>query len=216
MTDPGAVLVVCTGNVCRSPYIEHLLRAQLGDLGVSVSSAGTLALAGEPMQDGSAELLARDGIDADGFVARQLTAVMVEQADLVLTATREHRSEVVRSAPRGLRYTFALADFSDLVAGAQNPPSPWDSSLSSSSATPSALAMSLSSSSSSSSDEGAVARLVALASSRRGEVEARTNPESAIDDPFRQGPEAYARMADQIEQVLPQIVSALRHEAQTA
>ncbi|MBO1767492.1 low molecular weight phosphatase family protein [Allobranchiibius sp. GilTou38] len=186
MTDVGAVLVVCTGNVCRSPYIERLLRASIGDLGVQVSSAGTMALVGEPMSEESAELLTQGGVDAEGFVARQLTPAMVEQADLVLTATREHRSEVVRTAPRGLRYVFALADFSDLVGAADVP-----------------------------SGVSGVAGLVALASSRRGEVEARDVDDSGIDDPFRQGHEAYARMASQVEQVLPPIVAAFRQLSPT-
>ena len=188
MTDAGAVLIVCTGNVCRSPYIERLLRAEVGGLGVTVASAGTMALAGEPMQEGSAELLSRAGVDAEGFVARQLIPPMVEQADLVLTATREHRREVVRAAPRGLRYVFALDDFSDLVAGVVVPSH--DSILSGAG--------------------GMVTRLVALASSRRGEVASRTSDDSGIDDPFQQGPAAYERMASQVEQVLPPIVAAFR------
>lgn len=191
MTDAGAVLIVCTGNVCRSPYVERLLRAAVQDLGVAVSSAGTMALVDEPMQDGSADLLTQAGIDPDGFVARQLTAAMVEQADLVLTATRGHRREVVRTAPRGLRYTFAIDDFSDLVAGAVVPS---DDSIPSG-------------------EGGAVARLVAFASSRRGEVAARTAEDSGIDDPFQQGPAAYVRMASQVGEVLPPIVTALKQFA---
>ncbi|MBO1755777.1 hypothetical protein [Allobranchiibius sp. CTAmp26] len=218
MTDAGAVLIVCTGNVCRSPYIERLLRAEIGDLGVTVTSAGTQALAGEPMQDGSAELLSQAGVDAEGFVARQLTPAMVEGADLVLTATREHRRSVVRTAPRGLRYVFAIDDFSDLVADAPGAVAPTgavattDDSLLSGDST---LSGGPPLSGLSSGSGGAIGRLLALASSRRADVAARTGDDSGIEDPFQQGPAAYARMASQVSQVLPPIVAAFRRLSPT-
>ncbi|GMA87571.1 hypothetical protein GCM10025868_28210 [Angustibacter aerolatus] len=54
MSAPARVLVVCTGNVCRSPLVERLLRQRLGTDAVDVSSAGTQALVGEPMTDPAA------------------------------------------------------------------------------------------------------------------------------------------------------------------
>lgn len=178
--------MVCTGNVCRSPYIERLLRGEVERLGVRVASAGTMALHGEPMQDGTAALLTDRGLNADGFVARQLTPAMVVQADLVLTATREHRSQVVRTAPSGLRYVFALNDFSDLVSGIDPMPG---------------------------AGPDVVAQLVTSAVARRDEVAARGADDADIEDPFRQGPQEYARMAEQVAAVLPQIIDALRHLA---
>src|SRR5579875_1566711 len=112
---PDRVLVVCTGNVCRSPYIEFTLRQALGN-GLRIASAGTDALAGQSIDPGTAELLAAEDIDPAGFVARQLTAEMVREAALILTATRAQRSQVVRTDMSGLRKTFALIDFSDIVA----------------------------------------------------------------------------------------------------
>ncbi len=188
MSRVGAILVVCTGNVCRSPYIERLLAAEVAELGVEVSSAGTMALADQPMEEGSARLLADAGVDAGGFAARQLMRAMVQQADLVLTATREHRSQVVRTAPRGLRYTFALDDFSDLVADAEL-----------SDAAPSE-----------SPDDTAVTRMVARALVRRADVAPRHADDSGIVDPFRQGPQVFDQMAQQVAAVLPSIVAALR------
>lgn len=180
--------MVCTGNVCRSPYIERLLAAEVAELGVEVSSAGTMALVDQPMEEGSARLLADAGVDAGDFAARQLVPAMVQQADLVLTATREHRSQVVRTAPRGLRYTFALDDFSDLVA---------DADLSE--AAPSESA-----------DDTAVTRLVARALVRRADVAPRSADQSGIVDPFRQGPQVFDQMARQVAAVVPSIAAALR------
>ena len=79
------VLFVCTGNVCRSPAAERLVRRGIdvavggiaGLSGVTVSSAGTWALVGEPISPPMAALIAGDGADAKGFAARQLTADIV-------------------------------------------------------------------------------------------------------------------------------------------
>jgi hypothetical protein len=63
----GSILVVCTGNVCRSPYLERRLRHELAGTGIAVESAGTKALAGLEMDDGTRERLDAAGIDARGF-----------------------------------------------------------------------------------------------------------------------------------------------------
>jgi len=120
--EPFAVLVVCTGNVCRSPLAEQLLSARLHAVGVPaiVSSAGTAALVGEPMTDQAARLSERYGGTPDGHRARQLTAPLVANADLVLTATRRHRALVVSELPRASRYTFTLNEFAR-ISGALEP-----------------------------------------------------------------------------------------------
>ena len=69
-----AVLVVCIGNVCRSPAVEHLLRSALdGDSTVAVHSAGTRALVGQPVQPPMKRLLGRQGHTVDTFAARAVT-----------------------------------------------------------------------------------------------------------------------------------------------
>jgi protein-tyrosine phosphatase len=111
-----SVLVVCTGNVCRSPAAELLLRAGLGpDSGVDVRSAGTRALVGRPVEPSMARLLTAAGAQPAEFAARQLTAADVASADLVLTAERAHRSAVVALHPRALRRTFTLLEFAELA-----------------------------------------------------------------------------------------------------
>ena len=115
------VLLVCTGNICRSALAERLGRAYLvGALGedagaVRLSSAGTRAVVGSGMHPDSAMVLRGLGGDPDGFVARQLVGDMAVGADLTLTMTRRHRQEVLRDAPRALSRTFALREAADLV-----------------------------------------------------------------------------------------------------
>lgn len=116
------VLVVCVGNVCRSPLAERILRLRLAavlgedaDALVSVSSAGVMALVGEPMDASAHEQLQRLGGSAEGFHARQLDPRSVAQADLVLTATLALRSRVLEEAPRALKRTFTIRELAGLV-----------------------------------------------------------------------------------------------------
>lgn len=114
------VLVVCTGNICRSPMAEHLLRAGLaarGVAGVEVSSAGTHGLVGEPVQVHAAAALAERGIDHSAFCARRLVADLVAGADLVLGASREHRAAAVTLVPRAAARTFTIRELDRLLAG---------------------------------------------------------------------------------------------------
>jgi protein-tyrosine phosphatase len=109
------VLFVCIGNVCRSPLGQHLLAARLPAERFEVSSAGVGALVGEPMNAEAAIHLESHGLTADGFAARQLTPGIVENSDLVLTATRAIRSRVLEDSPRALRRTFTVLEFAALL-----------------------------------------------------------------------------------------------------
>lgn len=117
---PARILVVCTGNICRSPLAERLLRARLAAAGVDesqvvVTSAGTHAMVRHPMTDEAAQELATVGGEPRGHLARQLTAALVSDADLVVTATLAHRSQVVTLHPKALRYAFGLLELARLV-----------------------------------------------------------------------------------------------------
>lgn len=116
-----AVLTICTGNICRSPYtarlLRHLVTERLGaDAAVTVSSAGTYALSGSRIDPPVRARLRALGLDDDGHVARQLTPEMVATADLVLGAERAHRAAAVTLAPAALRTAFTLREFARLVA----------------------------------------------------------------------------------------------------
>ena len=109
------MLFVCIGNICRSPLGEALLRDALPAEGFDVSSAGVRAVVGSAMSPDAARELAARGGDAGDFRARQLTEEMVEESDLVLTATRELRSRVLEDSPGALRRTFTVREFAALL-----------------------------------------------------------------------------------------------------
>ena len=121
-TPPLNILVVCTGNICRSPLAEKLLQSRLTTAGIPaiVTSAGTRALVDHPMTDEAAFLATQYGAEPTLHAAQQLTADRIAVADLVLTATREHRGEVVSLHPRANRYAYTLNQFARLVDA--NPP----------------------------------------------------------------------------------------------
>lgn len=110
-----SILVVCTGNICRSPLAERLLGPRLGE-GFAVSSAGVQGLEGWEMDEQAAAELRRLGGDPSGFRARRLREMDAVRADLVLTADRTHRSAVLALAPEALRRAFTLREFAHLAA----------------------------------------------------------------------------------------------------
>ena len=112
------VLFVCTGNLCRSPMAERLLRRRTADAPwLAVDSAGTAAPTGAPMDPASQAALERLGGSGFGFAATRLSAAAVQRADLILAMAREHRAAVARLAPAATRRAFALTEFGRLAAG---------------------------------------------------------------------------------------------------
>lgn len=120
---PIRILFVCTGNICRSPLAELMMRHELGELPVVVSSAGTHALVGHKMMEQNQRIAEANGVeDATSHRARQLTRDMVADSDLVLALSREHRREVVNLVPRASRFVFTLREFGRLALSSLNQP----------------------------------------------------------------------------------------------
>ena len=179
MSAPARILVVCTGNVCRSPLIERLLRLRLAErLGersdrIEIGSAGVRALVGSGMTaEAAAELRSLGGDDAT-FCARQLSVDLLDGVDLVLAATKQHRSEAVSQSPRVLRCVFTLRELHRLLLDADLSGLPDDPA-------------------------DRLRELVTLARPRRGFVPPVPDGDDDVADPYGRSALAYAATTEQV------------------
>ena len=108
-----SILVICVGNICRSPTAEFLLRQQLDGRDIHVASAGLGALVGHPVERHAMSLLKKHGIDASAHRARQLEPAMLREAELVLAMERRHLAAAARMAPEASGKLFLLDKWLD-------------------------------------------------------------------------------------------------------
>ena len=114
-----SILVVCTGNVCRSPMAEGLLWAALqrrfGDASPEIASAGTAGWEGSEPMPGSVEAARELGVDISGHRGRRLTTMMAEDADLLLCMATAHREAIRDAVPALASRAFTLKELVRLL-----------------------------------------------------------------------------------------------------
>ena len=95
------ILVVCVGNICRSPMGEYLLKARASeaDAGVTVASAGIGALVGHGADPLAVEVMGEHGIDIEAHRAQQLTSELVKHYELILVMEQWQQEEIERLYP---------------------------------------------------------------------------------------------------------------------
>jgi len=116
MPEPGHILVVCTGNICRSPMAEgllkHALAGQTGPLQkLKVLSAGVAARPGEPISENSVVALKKAGIDISGQHSRALTQDLLDGALVVFGMTESHRSIIQMQARPSPERLYLFREF---------------------------------------------------------------------------------------------------------
>jgi len=116
MPEPGHILVVCTGNICRSPMAEGLLRhalaAQPAPLqSLKVVSAGVATRLGEPVSENSVIALKKAGIDISGHRSQPLTQEMLDHALAVFGMTESHRAIIQYRATPAPKHLYLFRDF---------------------------------------------------------------------------------------------------------
>lgn len=112
------ILLVCTGNICRSPLAERFLQRGLDEIApeqFAVFSAGTNGVVDDMVTPEIARIAARNGVTLEGFRACRLDAAHVRDADLILTMERSQRAAVVQLLPSALRHTFTLREFARIL-----------------------------------------------------------------------------------------------------
>jgi len=115
------ILVVCTGNICRSPLamalLEHAARDRLGsDAPVWVRSSGVHAMQGHPASEESGRQARLRGLDLQSHRGALTTRDELASADLVLVMSEQHRIKVVAMHAPAARWTFTLPEFARLCA----------------------------------------------------------------------------------------------------
>lgn len=106
------ILTVCTGNICRSPMAEGILRQIFqADPFVTVSSAGTYAFAGNPATEFAILASKEKGIDISGHRARPLDSVLISISDMILCMEPSHEEWVLSIDSSMYEKVYNLADF---------------------------------------------------------------------------------------------------------
>ena len=191
-----SIVVVCTGNICRSPLTAQLLDLGLTDItGVSIASAGTAALVDSSMPD-LAQTIARDlGVLApESHRAALLTINHLREADLVIALSREHRRAIVEMLPRGARHTFTLRELARLLDNVPNEEFEAVRSRGQSDVS------------------GRLAELVEVAASRRGMIPPPTSSDDDdVIDPYRREAAVYRASAREITPAVAVVIRQIRH-----
>jgi protein-tyrosine phosphatase len=114
-----SILVVCTGNICRSPIAEGFLRAalmrRLGSDAPEVTSAGTAGWEGSEAMPESVQAARERGVEIGTHVARRLEASHLAAADLIITMAAEHRDAIAAWVPEVADRTFTLKELVRLI-----------------------------------------------------------------------------------------------------
>ena len=112
------ILIVCIGNICRSPMAEALLRRALskqpGSQPFQIRSAGIGALVGHPADDHALTLMAERGLDISEHRASQLNRDMIHWADLILVMETSHKHHIESQYPTARGKTYRLSEWDQL------------------------------------------------------------------------------------------------------
>ena len=109
--------MVCTGNLCRSPMAEGVMRHAVEQRGcdIEVASVGTWAYYGNLATDEAVEVLRARGVDLSGHQSRAMDPKEVKAADLIVAMTSVHRREILNVAPEVAPKLILMKELVEMV-----------------------------------------------------------------------------------------------------
>ncbi|OJU54756.1 MAG: protein tyrosine phosphatase [Acinetobacter sp. 39-4] len=113
-----SILVVCVGNICRSPMAEYLLKQDYPQL--TIESAGISGLSGHPADDKAQLCMQHLGIDISEHIAKKLNAEHLKKADLILVMSKNQQAHIEQTWPFAKGKVFRLGHWQN-----KNVPDPY-------------------------------------------------------------------------------------------
>ncbi|WP_087544445.1 low molecular weight protein-tyrosine-phosphatase [Acinetobacter sp. WCHA29] len=113
-----SILVVCVGNICRSPMAEYLLKQDYPQL--MIDSAGISGLSGHPADDKAQLCMQHLSIDMSGHIAKKLNAEHLKKADLILVMSKNQQAHIEQTWPFAKGKVFRLGHWQN-----KNVPDPY-------------------------------------------------------------------------------------------
>lgn len=108
------ILIVCTGNTCRSPMAEGIFKymAKNHNLNLEISSAGIAALDGDRVSMGAVKAMENIGIDISTHKSSLVNIALVEEAEVILTMSNSHKDILSSRFPSIKNKIYLLNDYS--------------------------------------------------------------------------------------------------------
>lgn len=103
-----SVLMVCAGNICRSPTAEYVLKSKLTDKNITVSSAGLTALVGKSADAMAQKIALSNGVVMDTHQGQQLSSQLIATNSVILVMEQRHLNDVHSRYPEARGKTFLL------------------------------------------------------------------------------------------------------------
>ena len=119
------ILFVCSGNACRSPMAEGLLRKKLFQqfkTKLKIHSAGTLGISGSPATPNAITVAKEKGVDISGHISKGITENIIEEADFIFVMADIHKNFFTNNFPGIKNKVYLLTNFGVKKSEQKNEP----------------------------------------------------------------------------------------------